>query len=140
MLGHRGHTPVGITPVATGASHSSAAAATDGCRAKTKAGKACKAVAVNHGLCAFHADPNRAAQLGRLGGRKNRRYGLRSDASSVPAPQTAKDVKNLLAEVMADIHNGRLQPKIGSIMAYVGTALLKASFRHQIRFELCERA
>jgi len=55
-------------------------------------------------------------------------------------PKPHKDVKNLLAEVMADIHNGRLQPKIGSIMAYVGTALLKASFRHQIRFELCERA
>ena len=32
------------------------------CRAKTKAGKACKAVAVKRGLCAFHADPKRAAQ------------------------------------------------------------------------------
>ena len=61
-----------------------------------------------------------------MGGRKNRRYGLRSEASSVPAPQTAKDVRNLLADVMADLHNGRRQPKIGSIMAYVGTALLKA--------------
>ena len=28
--------------------------------------------------------------------------------------------------MMAGIHNGRLQPKMGSIMAYVGTALLKA--------------
>jgi hypothetical protein len=61
-----------------------------------------------------------------MGGRKNRRYGVHSEASSVSPPQTAKDVKNLLAEVMAGIHSGRLEPKIGSIMAYVGTALLKA--------------
>lgn len=38
------------------------------CKAKTKAGKACKAVAVKQGLCAFHEDPQRAAQLGRKGG------------------------------------------------------------------------
>ena len=44
----------------------------------------------------------------------------------MPPPQTAKDVQNLLAEVMADIHSGRLEPKRGSIMAYVGAALLKA--------------
>jgi len=37
------------------------------CRARTKAGKPCKAVAVDEGLCAFHADPKRAAQLGRIG-------------------------------------------------------------------------
>ena len=95
------------------------------CRAKTKAGKPCKAYAVKRGLCAFHADPKRAAQLGRMGGRKNRRYSVHSERSSVP-PQTAKDVKHLLAEVMAGLHSGRLEPKVGSIMAYVGTALLKA--------------
>jgi len=27
---------------------------------------------------------------------------------------------------MAGLHSGRLEPKVGSIMAYVGTALLKA--------------
>jgi hypothetical protein len=40
------------------------------CRAKTKLGKRCKAVAIERGLCPFHADPQRAAQLGQLGGRK----------------------------------------------------------------------
>jgi hypothetical protein len=44
----------------------------------------------------------------------------------VRPPQTAKEVKNLLAEAMAGIHAGRLEPKIASVTAYVATALLKA--------------
>jgi hypothetical protein len=96
------------------------------CQARTKAGKPCKAVAVGGDFCAFHADPKRAAQLGRIGGRKNRRYALRYEASPVRPPQTAREVKDLLAEALAGIHVGRLEPKIGSVMAYVGSALLKA--------------
>jgi hypothetical protein len=46
----------------------------------------------------------------------------------VCSPQTAKEVKNLLAEA-AGIHVGRLEPKIASVTAYVGTALLKPSRR-----------
>jgi hypothetical protein len=96
------------------------------CRAKTKAGKPCKASPVEKGLCAFHADPKRAAELGRIGGSKNRLHVSGSEPGPVRPPQTAKEVKNLLAEAMAGIHAGRLEPKIASIMAYVGTALLKA--------------
>ena len=75
-------------------------------------------------LRAFHADPKRAAQLGRMGGSKNRRHDpLRSETEPLRPPQTAKEVKDLLAEAMAGIHAGRLEPKIGSVMAYLGTAL-----------------
>ena len=96
------------------------------CRAKTKAGKLCKASPVERGLCAFHADPKRAAELGRIGGSKNRLQVSRSEPGSVRPPETAKEVKNLLAEAMAGIRAGRLEPKVASVMAYVGTALLKA--------------
>jgi len=99
---------------------------THNCRAKTKVGKPCKAVAVNGDFCAFHADPQRAAELGRMGGRKNRRYASPSEASPVRPPQTAREVKDLLAEALAGIHAGRLEPKVVSVMAYVGTALLNA--------------
>jgi hypothetical protein len=73
------------------------------CRARTKASKPCKAVAVDGGLCAFHADPKRAAQLGRIGGSKNRRHPLGSETEPLSPPQTAKEVKDLLAEAMAGI-------------------------------------
>src|SRR4051794_10022859 len=96
------------------------------CQARTKAGKACKAVAVERGLCAFHADPQRAAQLGRKGGRKNRRYPSGGKVKPVSPPRTAREVKDLLAETLADIHAGRREPKVASVMAYVGTALLSA--------------
>src|SRR5436305_11653631 len=96
------------------------------CRAKTKAGKACKATAVKRGLCAFHADPKRAAQLGRMGGRKNRRYSSPCTAHPLPPPRTAREVRDLLAEALADIHAGRREPKVVSVMAYLGTALLNA--------------
>ena len=96
------------------------------CKAKTKAGKACKAIPLGGGLCAFHADPRRAVQLGRLGGQKNRRLIPDSASQAVPAPRTAEDVKNLLAETMAGIHARRVDPKIGNVMAYLGTALLNA--------------
>ena len=84
-------------------------------------------MAVDGGLCAFHADPKRAAQLGRMGGSKNRRHDpLRSETEPLRPPQTAKEVKDLLAEAMAGIHAGRLEPRMGSVIAYLGTALLKA--------------
>ena len=113
------------------------------CRARTKAGKPCKAVAVDGGLCAFHADPKRAAQLGRMGGSKNRRHDpLRSETEPLRPPQTAKEVKDLLAEAMAGIHAGRLEPRMGSVIAYLGTALLKAieTTDHQERIEALEES
>ena len=92
------------------------------CKAKTKAGKPCKAIPYARGLCAFHADPRRAAELGRMGGQKNRRLIADSASEAISAPRTAEDVKNLLAETMAGIHARRLDPKIGNVMAYLGTA------------------
>ena len=43
------------------------------CKALTRAGKHCRARATEGGLCYFHANPNRAVELGRLGGRKSHR-------------------------------------------------------------------
>lgn len=96
------------------------------CRAKTKAGEPCKAPAAEGGLCAFHSDPKRAAQLGKLGGCKNRRYVGAVEVVPVRPPQTANEVKDLLANTLAGVYGGRLEPRIGSVVAYVSAALLKA--------------
>jgi hypothetical protein len=53
---------------------------------------------------------------GRMGGQKNRRLIPDSASEAVPAPRTAEDVKNLLAETMAGIHARRVDPKIGNVM------------------------
>jgi general stress protein YciG len=96
------------------------------CRAKTKAGRQCAAPAVRGGIyCALHNDPQRAAELGRKGGAKGRKV-YDSPDREIPAPQTACDVKNLLAEVMAEIRAGKMDPKLGTTLGYLGTSLLKA--------------
>jgi len=41
------------------------------CKANTKEGRPCRAAATEGGLCFFHANPNKAVELGRIGGRKN---------------------------------------------------------------------
>ena len=44
------------------------------CQAKTKAGRQCAAPVVRGGaFCSLHADPKRAAKLGRKGGARNRK-------------------------------------------------------------------
>ena len=100
---------------------------TDGrCRAKTKAGRQCGAPAIKGGqLCSLHADPDRAGQLGRQGGRRNRRV-YQTDEKEVATPRSASDVKEMLAEVMAEIRAGKMDPKLGTTLGYLGTSLLKA--------------
>jgi hypothetical protein len=61
-----------------------------------------------------------------MGVRKNRRYPSPDKVDPVLPPRTAREVKDLLAEALADIHAGRRDPKVVSVMAYVGTALLNA--------------
>lgn len=97
-----------------------------GCSAKTKRGNPCQAaVAPGTRLCAFHADPNRASKLGRIGGRKNRHY-VDIDAVTMAPPTTPEDVKNLLAQAMVDVRARKLDPRIASTLTYMSTALLKA--------------
>ena len=62
--------------------------------------------------------------LGRsLGGLRNRRYV--SGPVPAPAPQTAMDVKAFLAEAMAELRAGQLDPKIATSLAYIASPLLK---------------
>ena len=95
------------------------------CQARTKAGAPCAAPAIHGGIyCALHSDPQRAAELGRKGGRNNRRT-YETDGKEVSAPQSASAVKEMLAEIMAEIRAGRLNPKLGTTLAYLGTTLAK---------------
>src|SRR5262250_2488261 len=70
------------------------------------------------------SNPRRAAELGRKGGLRNRHY-VSGAAVPAPAPQTAMDVKGFLAEAMAELRAGRLDPKIATSLAYIAGPLLK---------------
>src|SRR5438874_12118278 len=74
----------------------------------------------------FHANPQRAAELGRLGGRKNRHYPDSLEPAPTNPPKSADDVRSLLAETMASVHARRLDHKVGIVLASLGKALLEA--------------
>jgi general stress protein YciG len=95
------------------------------CKATTSSGARCKARPNKDGLCFFHSDPKRAAELGRKGGRRNR-HTYESPLQPVAAPESAGDVKRMLAETMADTRAGKIDPKLGSTLGYLGMSLLRA--------------
>ena len=73
----------------------------------------------------FHSDPQKAAELGQKGGRRNR-HTYATPLPHVTVPESAGDVKRMLAEAMADIRAGRMDPKLASTLGYLGMSLLRA--------------
>jgi hypothetical protein len=76
-------------------------------------------------LCYFHANPDKAAELGRNGGR-HRKQTYEQATKDIASPASAADVRRMLAETMADVKAGRMDPKVPNTVAYVGTVLLRA--------------
>lgn len=95
------------------------------CIARTKSGNECRATALaDSNLCALHADPNRASELGRMGGLKNRHYV--GTEVTISLPTSPEDVKNVLAQAMVDVRARKLDPRVASALTSMSTALLKA--------------
>jgi len=66
------------------------------CKGVTKTGAACTAWAMEGGLCYFHANPNKAVELGRNWGRHRKQtYGQTTE--TVAPPESAADVRRMLA-------------------------------------------
>lgn len=83
------------------------------CKGHTKQGNPCRAAATSGGLCFFHANPNKASELGRIGGKKNRRA-VTQNADPLPALDNALAVRDTVARLIADVFSGKLSPKIAA--------------------------
>ena len=75
--------------------------------------------------CVLHSDPQRAAELGRMGGRQNRHY-IETDDVVISPPSNPQEIKSLLSQAMADVRSRKLDPRIASTLTYMAGALLKA--------------
>lgn len=96
------------------------------CRARKQDGKRCKARALaGNKRCALHAEPGRAAELGRKGGRR-RAMGDREALKDFRPPKSASDVADLLAQSLIEVREGKADPKLANSISYLGTALLRA--------------
>jgi len=86
------------------------------CRSLTKKGKPCRAAATEGGLCFFHANPNKASELGRIGGR-SKRYSLGESTDPLPTLDSAVAVRDTVARLVTDIYSGKLHPRMAAGLA-----------------------
>ena len=77
------------------------------CKAMNKNGLPCRAHATPAGYCFLDSDPNRAAELGRAGGRRNRHV-IENPLPPLPALETVDDVRTAIAQVSGEVRARRL--------------------------------
>jgi hypothetical protein len=80
------------------------------CAGLTKAGNPCRAAATEGGLCFFHANPNKASELGRIGGRKKIKPEIKNTVA-LAAVETANDIKNMVAQLILGVSTGKVNPR-----------------------------
>jgi hypothetical protein len=71
------------------------------CNARAKSGKPCGAAATPGGLCFFHANPKKASELGRIGGRSNR-HAAGETVDPLPTLDTALAVRDTVARLIVN--------------------------------------
>jgi hypothetical protein len=77
------------------------------CKALAKSGKPCRAAATAGGLCFFHANPTKASELGRKGGRSKNQV-VTESLDPLPALDNAIAVRDTLARLIPDVHAGKV--------------------------------
>ena len=78
------------------------------CKGRTRNDTACRAPAGAGGLCFFHANPDSAKQLGKVGGQKNRKLAVDLE---VPDNLTATGLCKMNIEVMRLLLSGELRAR-----------------------------
>jgi|HubBroStandDraft_6_1064221.scaffolds.fasta_scaffold395070_2 hypothetical protein len=95
------------------------------CQKPKRDGSQCKASALTgKKYCALHSDASRAAELGRRGGRRRTVFAPDS-LKMFPAPKSAADARDLLAQSMVELRAGRLDPRIATSTCCLVTEFLK---------------
>jgi hypothetical protein len=83
------------------------------CKGTTRAGKPCGAPPTQGGLCFFHANPNKARELGRAGGRNNRYLPLTREMPNVLNTAAAKD---LILHAIGELLSNKMDPRQASAL------------------------
>ena len=96
------------------------------CSAKNRDGQRCGAWAViGEAKCALHLDPARASKMGSKHGR-GAALPRKPAAAPMEAPKTVGDVRDALANTMAQVHDHKMDTRTANALAYVATSLLRA--------------
>ena len=84
------------------------------CKAVTKSGNPCGAAPTPTGLCFFHSNPNKASELGRIGGRRNRRP---KGENAHPAPKLeGASASARIESLYHDVEIGLIKPSVANVL------------------------
>jgi hypothetical protein len=95
------------------------------CKGRTKAGKACGAAASDGGLCFFHANPNKASELGRIGGRSHG-HAVAEGGDLLAPLDNAVALRDAVGRLIADVLAGKIDPKVAAVLPPLLTLQLNA--------------
>jgi hypothetical protein len=95
------------------------------CQGQTKSGKPCRAAATSGGLCFFHANPNKAAELGRIGGRSKSRI-PEELIDPLPKLDNVIAVQDAVEKLISDVYTGKLHPRVAAGLAPLLNLQLRA--------------
>jgi hypothetical protein len=94
-------------------------------KGQAKTGNPCRAAATSGGLCFFHANPNKAAELGRIGSRNKIRI---SPEFVDPLPKLDKvtAVEDAVEKLISEVYAGKLPPRVAAGLAPLLNLQLRA--------------
>ena len=95
------------------------------CHGTNKQGQPCGARATVSGYCYMHTHPEKAAELGRAGGRQNR-HAVDGLSTPLPALDSVPGVTAAIAQTIVDVHAKRLSPRIATGVAPLFNILLRS--------------
>ena len=96
------------------------------CKATAKNSKPCSAAPTSGGLCFFHANPDKASELGQRGGRAKGPTANPDAAEYIARPlNTVGDVTNLLANTINDLRSGRIYSRLANTAGFLASGMLK---------------
>ena len=79
------------------------------------------------GLCYFHANPDKASELGQRGGKAKSSEGVSDATEYLDLPlRTVEDVTTLLADTINDLRSGSIDSRIANTVGYLASGMLKA--------------
>jgi len=107
------------------------------CKALTKSGNPCGAAPTATGLCFFHGNPNKASELGRFGGRQNRRP-KGEDANRLPKLASAASASARIESLYHDVETGSIKPPVANVLIKLTNLQLRMEEKTVIDDQLAE--
>ena len=140
----RGKSLAGVGPALTRATDRTLVTLASGdsmasCNQETRAGQKCRARAMANGKCAIHQHPERAKELATRSTEARRKTKAEARTKDeISAPRSPDELVRNLAQVFADLKNGKLDVAVARTMANVGMVVLKGFAVVDLKKQLTE--